>query len=119
MIREILYLDIPFIDNTECKKLGIVFTNKYNYLGYSINNKIVGVAGYKNFKSSSYLSCSFVDKQYRRQGIYTKLHNARMQYIALPAYANCTKYSIRFHLKNNNVSIIKQFKNGITRICYE
>lgn len=40
MIKQISYSQIPFIDNIECRKLGVVFSDKYEYLGYFIGNSI-------------------------------------------------------------------------------
>lgn len=119
MIKEIKHSQIPFLDNAECKKLGIVFHSSYKYLGYFFNDKIVGCVGWKEFKNSAYLGGSFVINEFRLNGFYKSLNIERFKILKGKVItANCTKNSLNFHLKMGGV-ILKKYNNGITKIKYE
>lgn len=120
MIKKIEHSQIPFLENKECKRLGITFNKTYQYLGYfDENGDIIGVVGWKSFKSSAYIGGSFVDESNRLKGIYTELNNERFKHIQGKVItANCTKNSLPFHLKNG-AKVIKEYKNGIKKIIYE
>jgi len=120
VIKKIEHNQIPFLENKECKKLGIIFSKKYQYLGYfDSNGNIIGVVGWKILKSSFYLGGSYVDETSRFKGIYTKLNKERLKYMkGKTITANCTKNSLPFHIRNG-AKIIKEYKNGITKIIYE
>lgn len=119
MIKQIKYNEIPFLKNEECKSLGIIFSDKYQYLAYFISGNIVGVVGYKVFKDSAYLGCAYVCPNHRFKGIYKSLNIERFNNLKVKTItANCTENSLYFHLKNG-AKIIKQYKNKITKITYE
>ena len=118
MIKEILQSEIPFINNKECKTLGIVFHLSYRYLAFYINGDIIGVVGFKISKNTAYLGGAFVEPKNRLQSIFKKLNTERFKYLAGKIVtANCTQNSLHLHLKNGAIAV-KQYKNGITKIQY-
>jgi hypothetical protein len=119
MIREIPHNNIPFIGNRECKLLGIVFYQSYRYLGYFVENMIVGVVGFKLNKHTAYLGGAFVESNHRHKGIYKALCKARNDFLSGKIVtANCTQNSLPLHLKNGAI-VVRTYKNGITRIKYD
>jgi hypothetical protein len=123
MIKTIKYEQIPFFGNKECKKLGIIFTSNYKYLGFFKNNEIVGVVGYKTFKNNTaYIGGSYVLQSFRNEGIYELLHSERLKILKNQGIksitANLTVENQLFHLKRG-AKVVKKYNNNIIKVLYD
>ena len=123
MIKNIEHEQIPFFGNKECKKLGIIFTSNYKYLGFFKNNEIVGVVGYKIFKkNTAYIGGAYVLQSFRSEGIYELLHKERLKILKNQGIksitANLTVENQLFHLKRG-AKVVKKYNNNIIKVLYD
>ena len=120
IIKPIKLTDIPFVEDIECKQLGIIFKPDIKYIAAILNGEVVGVVGCKVYKNKYKFTNAFVRKDFRHKGIYRQLNAERRNYCSekKPIEANCTINSVSFHVKRG-AKILKVFKNGITKIRYE
>ena len=111
MIRLIDKKEIEEIKNIA---LGLSFNNSTNiYLGYYLNNILVGFCGLMIYKNKAILKNGFVLKEYRNKGIYSELNKKRFDYIKTLNIniieSNVNAKSISYHLRNG-AKIIKEYK---------
>ena len=80
MIKPIpYYKTIPF--HKEGKKNNLIFHENTNYIGYYIKKELVAIAGYDVLENKAILRSSFVDHNYRSQGIYNELVSWRIDFL--------------------------------------
>lgn len=91
------------------EKEDLVFCDKTEYIGYYLNDKLVGFSGYIEYKNKVIFKNHFVVPEYRRRGIFTEMFNYLMSIFTKPIEATCTDMSINLYLKNN-FKIIKTYK---------
>lgn len=93
---------------------GLTFNNSTNlYWGYFDNDKLIGFCGLMVKNNKAILKNDFVLKEFRNQGVYSKLNEVRFDYIKSINInlieGNMTDKSIGYHLKNGAI-IVKEFK---------
>ena len=130
MIKVITFDDIQPLYK-EAKKHQLLMSDKLTYFGYYERRggrldirKLVAFNGYKIRGKKVILDCAYCVPDCRGRGIYTKLHNFRMEYIQnnhdfKVAEVTCTKYSRGLHIKNG-AELIHTFKvSGWEKYKYE
>lgn len=120
MIKTVSYLEIKNLFPL-AKKENLCFNTKTQYCAFFIECKIVGFCGYMLFKAKAILKNDFVLPVYRKQGIYRKLNDYRMNIIKSlgikKVEANLTDKSLPLHLAAG-AKIIKKYK-CCTKVVYE
>ena len=107
----------------QATKEGLLFP-KSNMLVTSVkaNEDIIGFGCIALKKTKAILKCVYVSKEHRGNGLASTLLQIRLGAIKnlgiKYAEANCTKLSLNVHLRKG-AAIIKQYKNGITKVAYE
>ena len=120
MIKTVSYLEIkdliPF-----AKKENLCFNLRTEYCAYFIKNKIVAFCGWMVCGNKVVLKNDYVLPEYRRQGIYKRLNNYRMNIIKAlgvrKVESNLTDKSLPLHL-SLGAKIIKKYK-CCTKVAYE
>jgi len=104
MIKKITHKDIQPLKDAARKEL-LCFPNRVHveYLGYFINDQLVGFVGTIFYKNKAVLKNDFVLPLYRNRNIYRKLNEERFKEIKrrkiTTIEATCTSKSIGLHLK--------------------
>ena len=84
MIKEIDFREIPKEILAEAKKEKITFINGVVYCAYYKDDKLVAIAGTKNYKKLAKLKSAFIIKEFRCIGIYKELVEYRIDKIKKP-----------------------------------
>lgn len=112
MIKSITYNDLQSIKK-EAKKDGITYLKECSFLGFYIQNKLIGTVGWTKEKNKYVLRNDFVLSEYRGQSIYEKLHRERLKLLQdarVVLEIRCTKMSYKLHKRLGAVPI-KSYKN--------
>lgn len=115
MIKRITYNDLGNLIE-HGKRDNIKYLPECEFLGYYIDNKIVGTVGWTKHKNKYVLRNDYVLKEHRGKKIYETLHNERLNVIGSEAgngttlEIRCTRMSYKLHKRLGAVPI-KQYKN--------
>ncbi len=115
-IRHIENIPDEYIKKAESENL--IFSDGTKYIGLFYMENLICFSGYKNKKNFYLLKNSYTLPEYRKQGLFTKLHKYKLSFLKdKKIVANVTKMALNIHLKEC-AEIIKKFKNGIYKIEY-
>lgn len=81
MIIKIEFKNIPVSFIKEARRKRISFIKDVQYYGYYDDDKLVAIAGIKNYKKVAKLKSSYVIPEYRNKGIYSELVKHRISVI--------------------------------------
>ena len=121
-IRNITLKDIGGLKEVS-EKEGLLFPKvSPKFIGVYLNNELIGFGGVSLKKNRAIIKCDYVVNEHRKKCVAQYMHTRRLEMLKTMGFqyieANATPMALRLHL-NNGAKIVKEYKNGITKVAYE
>jgi len=105
------------------KKEGLLFSDNIFYFILKDDSSVVGFFGIKYSKDKAIFKCDYVLNDYRGNSFLLKMNIERLRWLKIntkirKVEANATRMALNSHIKAG-ASIVKKYKNGITKVNYE
>lgn len=121
-VRNITLKDIGSLKEVS-EKEGLLFPKTPpKFIGVYLNNELIGFGGVSLKKTRAIIKCDYVVKEHRKKGVAQYMHTRRLEMLKKMGFkyveANATQMALNLHL-NSGAKIVKEYKNGITKVAYE